>query len=363
MNDPIEHNPDDIDPFARDDSPATESNSDQDADGMAIHGILSLLQPGESDRIQARIDRAIATIRESTNSSRLIWRERLAWVGGSVGIAAAIALAVLYVPAGSDSSAFAALESIRGSARQGGRNYSVRFEMDGMGAPKPDGIRPSLPARDHAKPSMRKVELALGSGGRWTLSMSGAPAGNQPDHKPVRQKLVFGFDGTSYWAVGPDGATRDSASLKDLKVPPFMAAIEGGDQEGDEDLDLLTLDSILTRLDRDYTVSFDRDSVRAKQDGRSVTIVTAQRTGKRESRGPQTVRIVADSKTFEVLRANWEWAESASAAPDRPAPSKPRMKRIFLELASTPAHGNEWFGAAAHVEQAADRPKSSPDGY
>ncbi|MSR69088.1 MAG: hypothetical protein EXS17_01895 [Phycisphaerales bacterium] len=320
--------------------------ADQVADGMAVHGLLALRQPGESDRIKARVQRAISTIREMNDSRRLFWRKRLAWVGGSVGIAAAIGLAVLYVPAGSDSSAYAALESIRGTARQGGRSYAVRFEMDGLGGPPP-----AVQHRDNEMKPIRAAELAVGNGGRWTLLVS-------PPNMP-RARGAFGWDGSSYWAVDPVGSVRTSATLKELRVPPFISVLESGTADAEEDLELLTLDSMLSKLDKQYKVSFDRDSDRVDRNGRPVTVVTAERRGKRDFRSPHTVRIVADSSTFEVLRANWQWSQTPLPAGDHSAPAgNHRMKRIFLELTDTPPHGDEWFTPEFHARALTEMSRS-----
>lgn len=355
--------PHDLDPFARGDecrpSPASGvvQTPDDLADGMVVHGMLSLFQPGETARVQQRVDRAIATIRRMNDSRRLFWRTRLAWVGGSVGIAAAIALAVFYVPADSDSSAYAALESIRGSTRQGGRSYAVRFEMDGTGGPIAQAKQlenDKKPLIDNEKKPHRMAELALGSGGRWTIVIS-------PPNMP-RIRGAFGFDGTTYWTVDPDGSIRTAQTVKELRVPIFISVLESGTSDGDEDLELFTLDSMLSKLDREYTISFDRTGDRTNRDGRLITVVTAERTGKRESRAPNTVRIIADSNTFEVLRASWQWTELPPANREQTAPQaspegKPRIKRIFLELIETPPHGDEWFTAQTHAKSMADMPR------
>ncbi len=319
------------------------------ADAMAVHGLLALRQPQEAARIEARIERAIATIRKMRNDSQHRWRTRLAWVGGSVGIAAAIGFALLYVPAGADSSAYAALESIRGSAIQGGRTYSVRFEMEGG----PGGPGPASSQREPDRKPFGAAELSLGREGRWTIVV------NSPN--PPRSRGAFGFDGSRYWAVGPDGSTRTAATTKELRVPPFISILGSGSADGEEDLDLLTLNSMLTKLDKGYKVSFDPEGDRLDRKGRAVTVVTAERKGTRDPRTPQMVRIVADSSTFEVVKANWQWTElPPPASGQNPPPSRPRLKRIFLELTDAPPHGDEWFNPAHHAEERAESPRS-PD--
>ncbi|MSQ91120.1 MAG: hypothetical protein EXS01_06995 [Phycisphaerales bacterium] len=371
------------DPFALDEFSETGSNSDGVADGMAVHGILALLHPDERARIQARVDRAMWAVRRMGDSRKLLWRRRIAWIGGSAGIAAAVLFAVLYVPADSDSSAYAALESIRGSAQIGGRTYAVRIEMDGhqfspRGAgsrekPNPDTDgpitqRPDGKPRELPKQPLKGGELAIGEGGRWAFTTMVPVNLRRPldesidgsDRRPGRSRGAFGFDGTDYWAVGPDGAIRKADSLRELRVPMFFSALDGDTQsapqpssqtvgeDADDDLELLTLPSILAMLDRQYAVAIDLDGMRANSDGRKVTIVTAIRNGLGDPRGPQTVRIVADSTTFEVLRANWEWTEPASSPPHQASPPKARLKRVNIELLDTPSRPSAWFEPSSH---------------
>lgn len=348
------HFPEGEDRFGQDDParPSTGVAGDltatEVADGMAVHGLLAIRQPNESARIEARVERAIATIRRMNNARRHEWRKRLAWVGGSAGIAAAILIALFAVPEGSDSSAYAALESIRGSARQGGRSYRVRFEMDAPGGPQP-ALSQREDDRNTRKP-MSTAELSLGSEGRWTIVIA-------PSNMP-RARGAFGFDGQRYWAVGFDGLIRTAATTKELRVPHFVAVLDNGSADGEEDLDLLTLDSMLAKLDKGYKVSFDPEGDRLDRQGRAVTVVTAERNGPRDVRAPQMVRIVADSSTFEVLKANWQWTElPPQASGQGGSPAKPRIKRIFLELTDAPPHGDEWFRPDLHAARLAEMPR------
>lgn len=346
--------PEGEDRFGQDDPARPSHGSSGDltptevADAMAVHGLLAIRQPNESARIEARIERAIATIRRMNSARRHDWRKRLAWVGGSAGIAAAILIALFAVPEGSDSSAYAALESIRGSARQGGRSYRVRFEMDSPGDPGP-ALAPRETDRVIRKP-MSAAELSLGSEGRWTIVVA-------PSNLP-RARGAFGFDGQRYWAVAFDGTIRSAPTTKELRVPPFIAVLENGSVDGEEDIDLLTLDSMLAKLDKGYKVSFDSEGDRLDRQGRAVTVVTAERKGTRDVRAPQMVRIVADSSTFEVLKANWQWTE----LPPQPSgqgvsPAKPRIKRIFLELTDAPPHEDGWFTPDLHASRLAEMPR------
>ena len=61
--------PFDFDPFARDDSAISNPtdlacDQSESADGMTVHGLLATLLPGEDARVQERVGRAIATIRQ-----------------------------------------------------------------------------------------------------------------------------------------------------------------------------------------------------------------------------------------------------------------------------------------------------------
>ena len=381
MNDPTEH-----DPFARDDgsdnSPHTQIES---ADGRAVHGLLALLLPGEAMRVQERVNCAIARIRSENKPFRTKLRRRLGWIGGSVGIAAAIAIALLYVPTDSSSQAFAALESIRSSARQSGQTYSVRIEMD---PPSIDG--PIDVDRPQPMKHVRAGELVLGSGGRWTFTIlaplvptlriggQGDSAGT--DRRPPRAKGVFGFDGKTYWAVEPMGAIRNASSLRELRPPMIFGALDTGSAESDSELEPLTLEAMLDKLDRGYTVTFEQANPADLKPNRPVTVVSAKRLPGDQRRigamGPTSVRIVADASTFEVLTAQWDWDATVGPPAGTPHPqSRPGFesdsvrkaipakfgifgkKRIFLEItdgdrSSAGADALEdldWFDANSHT--------------
>ncbi len=412
MNEPF-----DFDPYARDDSAIsnpTGGASDQCdcADGMTVHGLLATLLPGEEARVQERVDRAISSIRLENKRFRLDFRKRIAWIGGSVGIAAAIALAVLFVPTSSDSKAYAALESIRSSARQGGRTYSVRMEFE-PAAINSATIDERLPSAQRPQRQTRTGELVLGSGGRWTLSIfgmmpsqttmealdrrDGSGRRDLPTRRSPRTKGVFGFDGTTYWAIEPTGTIRTAASLRELRTPMILM-IESGWAQSDDEIEPLTLESMLDRLDRGYVITFEPSAINDATNSQPVTIVTAQRDSSfPKMRGPKSVKIVADAQNFNVLKAEWEWTEIAmpftnSLAVEargagvgeigpvvqgkRPLPGKPAStgmagiptkKRIFLDLTDNPI-GNpkresapqdqsnsgeidpSWFEPSIHIE-------------
>ncbi|MEI6879521.1 MAG: hypothetical protein WCL33_10840, partial [Planctomycetota bacterium] len=312
--------PFDFDPFARDDSAIsnpTDLASDQSdsADGMTVHGLLATLLPGEDARVQERVGRAIATIRRENKRFQLNFRRRLAWIGGSVSIAAALALAVLYVPSSSNSNAFAALQSIRSSSTQSERTYSVRMEIE------PAAFEPAT-KQDRAQPAQRPQmqtrtgELVLGTGGRWTLSIFGmmppraildalekrnaADPQDGADRRSPRMKGVFGFDGTTYWAIDPTGTIRTAASLRELRTP-MISMIESGWAQSDDEIEPLTLESMLNRLDRGYVITFEPSATNIAADGRPVTIVTAQRDSSfPKMRGPKNVKIIADAQNYDV---------------------------------------------------------------
>ncbi len=386
MTDPT-HN----DPFGRDVQVDSEPTVNNQADGMAVHGLLALLLPGEAKRVQQRVDRAIGAIRGSEKRLKqrafsTTVRRRLAWVGGSIGIAAAIALAVLYVPSSSDSQAFAALESIRSSARQGGRTYSVRIELE------PPVTSEGVPS-DRPRPMklVRTGELVMGTGGRWTFTISGMPGMKPPSQtkqrdevasrSPLRSKCVFGFDGKVYWAVEPSGEIKTAASLRELRPPMIFGALDQSAGDSDAEPEPLTLESMLDKLDRGYEIKFEQAAAADTTSQRPVTVVSAQRLSdgrkKLAAFAPERVRIVADAQTFEVLTAEWEWspvceqfapADRAKHAPDGqgpktygpPAIALQSKKHIFLALSEVNRSGagsakpvsDGWFEAKTHCEPA-----------
>lgn len=327
----------DQDPFARDepDQPACDDRS-KAADGMVVHGFLALLHPSEALRIQRRVDRAIATIRRENKRFRLNINRRIAWISGSVGIAAAIVFAIFLVPSTSDSQAFAAFQSIRSSTRLGGRTYAVRMEidpvLDNRLSARPDNAQGDTTAdRPRPQPQFRMGELVMGSGGRWTLAIFGAAQPQfQPQFQPQSQvqtqtpnavadnqdrrinrpKMIFGCNGTTYWAVGPTGELRTAASIRELRPPMLLGAFDAAWEDDGDGIEPLTLDSMLEHLERGYDITFEQASVTAQTDQRPVTIVSARKQP-RAGRliGPKSVRIVADAQTFVVLKAQWEWTD------------------------------------------------------
>ncbi len=342
------------DHFARKDEGGSPSEI---GDLAAVHGLLALLLPGETAAVQARVDRAIATIRRENMVFGRFVRRPAAWVGGSIGIAAAIVIAVLFLPASSDSRAYAALESIRAHSRDGIRTYQVRVQSE-----KPDGPQRGGP---------RQAELVLGPGGVWTLGFM-MPHGPQldqagdsqlpplPPPRPARPRITLGFDGTRYWFIRPDGEIVTAKSLRELGAPMMTGAFSAlaqdqRDSEGDPEP--MMLDSILDKLDRGYTTSFGEVLPEDEVEGRATTVVTLKRQkGPEQWRGPRFVRVVADSETSEVLRANWEWVEPQSR--DSGPPTPPAVRRISVRLIDRETPSGRaaleiegWFSPGTHAKR------------
>ena len=216
------------------------------------------------------------------------------------------------------------------------------------------------------------------------------------DRRSPRMKGVFGFDGTTYWAIDPTGTIRTAASLRELRTP-MISMIESGWAQSDDEIEPLTLESMLDRLDRGYVITFEPSATNIAADGRPVTIVTAQRDSSfPKMRGPKNVKIIADAQNYDVLKAEWEWAEiakpfanssggpalkeggvSGEAPSKRQLPGKPIgkapttgmpvTKRIFLDLIDNPMGKSKrtssskgqsttdaidplWFEPSFHVE-------------
>ncbi|MBU3727778.1 MAG: hypothetical protein FGM37_00790 [Phycisphaerales bacterium] len=392
------------------------------ADSLVVHGMLSMIAPDEPARLEARIGRAIAAVHaESARTSPIArighsaaglgashalrshhasWRRRIALAGGGIGIAAVLGFAVLFTPSGqsqSGSQAYAALDSIRAAAANAdGRTYRVRIERGpaadaprdprrgemrepghpwrdaGRDPAEPRRDRMREPGRDALRDAMREGELVLGPGRRYVLAwrIPGKPAG-----------LRMGFDGDTYWAILPDGTIRTADSPVALRIPPLFMAADPAPQDDGEG-EQLTLDAILTRLERGYDVTFAngiagspvahseapagaRSAVPATTpptgstlvsiaDGAAPTIeVLATRRGGPRGRGPRpdappegapprrgprpdlpepthhrppppgpdSVRIVADATTFDVqlLRAEWSAGPMRSMTIERVA--------------------------------------------
>ena len=402
------------------------------ADSLVVHGMLSMIAPDEPARLEARIGRAIAAVHaESARTSPIArigpaaaglgaahsfrnrhaaWRRRIALAGGGIGIAAVLGFAVLFTPSGqsqSGSQAYAALDSIRAAtARTEDRTFRVRIEHTGVrdgarpGAATPrrdamrdgprdprdrdasrmrEGIRDALRERD----GVREGELVLGSGGRYTLTWSGAA----PDRGPGRGlTLTTGFDGSEYWAVLPDGTVRTADHPAKIKLPPLFGTEPARDGD-DDDAEQLTLDSILARLERGYDITFaDRAPTAGVGSVPLIEVTASRRTGAgRRDRdrmpppgagargdrpgpagdrpgpagerpgpdrpgpdrpgpgpgpGPDVVRVLADASTFDIERLEARWTSGMGRtmlvervnAPDAPA-TRP----------------SEWFTAAAHI--------------
>lgn len=338
------------DPYACSGSTPDEPPApDHHADAMAVHGMLALLLPGEAQRIQERVDRAISEISAQNRGSRLRFARRVAWIGSSIGIAAVIVLAILFVPDSSDSRAFAALESMRSSAREGGRVYSIRIdgvapsEIRAATKDAPGKERPLQPERgDRPVRQVRTGDLVVGPSGMWVILMNPQPAtrGSQADAETRKPRGVcaFGFDGSSYWVVEPSGATRRGSSLKELRVPLAFAALGDGLDSADEDPEVLTLGPMLDRLERGYTIKFDALTKDDQARDRPITAITARRKGAPTLMGfPAAVRVVADAQTFEVLKARWVWEWENPANADSSEGARPqRLPVRIIEFTRKP---------------------------
>ncbi len=314
--------PDAEDPFHR---AGADRPVESLGDESAVHGLLSLLLPGEAEAIDRRVNRAMSSIRKSEGRLRIRPRRLVVWIGGSVGIAAAIALAILFVPTGSDSRAYAAFESIRAHARDGTRLYQLRIDSG-------DPTQPTQPTQP-----TRHGDLVVGTGGRWTLGFRPPLPRDAPLPPLARNQQVramLGFDGTSYWMIRPDGEVRTAATVKELKGPRFLEELDppaSGTNGDPDDLEPLMLDTMLEKLDRGYITTFDAPSAEEASHGRPVTVVSlASRQPQQRLHGPRFVRIVADASSHEIIRATSEWIERPAIAPA--GPRRPLIRRVDVSL-------------------------------
>ncbi|MSR29134.1 MAG: hypothetical protein EXS03_06120 [Phycisphaerales bacterium] len=344
------------DPFAResDGAPDHVAPDHVAADSAVVHGLLALLLPGEAARVQRRVDRAIDTIRRENGRFRLRVRQRVAWIGGSVGIAAAIVLAVFFVPSDSDSRAYAALESIRATAREGVRTYRITMELE----------------NSPSKGVSRAGELVLGPGGRWMLAFqppSPPPNESGDESKPrtPRLRVNFGFNGTVYWLIDPHGEVRTAKSMRELNLPMFLGTLESGgviDQGESVELEPLTLESMLAKLDRGYTTSFEPSPMESQPGDRPTMTVSFTRKGTAgRTPGPRHAMVVADAQTYEVLRAHLEWIDAGSQSGARMGPFAKRINLELLEGASRRPSSqlqqtSDWFEPEFHAKNRPSKP-------
>jgi len=359
--------PDDPNAFdlGSDDSPQRQ------ADARVVHGLLLMLDRSEAARVAARVDRATAAVRAAEFEPRLVGtrnytlRERLAWIGGSIGMAAAIGLALLLFPSSTEATALAALDSMRSATRSGGRCYEVLIQPQRPPHGVPDQQRPMGASRDPLdRPDrgpldgLRRVgELRLGAEGRWTLTMM-----------PPRGRIVMGFDGHEYWAVEPGGTIRrfDSVralggrSLGILTTGIFDtpdAETEQGGASGTtppDTIEYLTLTSVLDSLKRDYTVTFDSRSQTESAFDRPITVVQARRTSAADGRTPSAVRLVADASTLQVLSVRLIWSDKQPKGPagtERPTSAPTGPKAVLIRHAQGTVCGetdDDWFRPERH---------------
>ncbi len=342
-----------LDPFSCDDSAGPSA-----ADDIVIHGLLSLLGPGEAAAIQRRLDRAIRAVRKDRARLHTRFFRRVAVASGTFALAAVIVLAIFFVPNDSDSQAFATLDSIRATPRHGTRVYRIRSETDASeSSGDPRGRLP------------RQGTLVLGPEGRWTLSFA-IPAQKQSDTAgpPLRQsrgQVVFGFDGGEYWMVFPNGVTRHAESLRELRPPLMLGALGAGVilvESETEDLEPLTLDAMLSQLDRGFRTTFQQPRGEGLLDGRPLSIVTFDRRGPSTGKGgPNRVRVVADAQTHEVLQAQWTWVNGEPTG-DRARATVSREVSIERVEGANGSVWNrsieearDWFKPGAHSPPAQER--------
>jgi len=320
----------------------------QQADARVVHGLLRMLDEGEPTRVASRIDRATAAVRSLEGGIRLVGttvgtrvgtrrrtvRETLAWIGGSAGMAAAIALALLLFPSSTEATALAALNSMRSAARTGGRCYDILVMPNRDAAIAAERGRGDAPERGRGDGLRRVGELRLGAEGRWTLTLV-KPRGHPsdpppPGGRPPLERVVMGFDGNQYWVVGPRGTIRRSDSQRALGRA-FPGLVEAGildspmdETDGDrvseptsfETLGYLSLSSVLDSLQRGYTVSFDSRTDAENSLDRPITVVQARRTDSQADGAPQSVRLVADSTTLEVISVRMTWGNDLPQGPN-----------------------------------------------
>lgn len=374
-------------------------------DSLVVHGMLSMISTDEPRRLEARIQRAIDAVRAETEASPVLarvgpgsvglgraaqWRRRIALAGGGIGVAAVLGFAVLFAPSTtslSGNEAYATLDSIRAAAgRAEGRTYRVRIERNPDHVPGPEQARlnETSHGRGAGRDAAREGELVLGPDRRYVLSwkVAGKAA-----------TVLTGFDGETYWVILPDGSSRSADSPMALRMPPLFAATDPA-QAGDEQDEPLTLDAILSRLERGYEVTFaDGVGLGAQQGSASpvIEVVATRRAplgrgdrGSRPERGdrmgrpperagrdadrppersrrdadrqmdrpergsdrppqgppPQTVRVIADASSFDVERLESTW----TAGPVR------SMTLERLTSSGGAARDPSWFTLRAQQE-------------
>jgi len=358
----------------------------QQADARVVHGLLLMLDRSEAARIAARVDRATSAIRaaelapQPARTRNHTFRERLAWIGGSLGMAAAIGLALLFFPSSTEATALAALDSIRSATRTGGRCYEVLVQPQRPPHGAEDQRRPQgasrgpldRPDRGNLDGFRRVGELRLGAEGRWTLTMlkPRRDLGNPPakGDRPPLVKVVMGFDGREYWAVEPDGSIRRFDSVRALGGRSLGLVTTGilnaPDAEAEEDgasgattpetIEFMSLSSLLESLERDYTVTFDSRAQTESAFDRPITVVQARRTRAVDGRTPMSVRLVADASTLQVLSVRLTWADERPkgvAGAERPAVSPAAPKSVLIRHAAGTGCGDtdaDWFRPERH---------------
>lgn len=378
-----EHDPHfatDLDRGAAADSPV------RGADSLTVHGFLSLLRPGEAAEIDRRVDRAMETIRAQSRRSGVLGRIDVRRVAAFGSLAALVALAIYFMPVTGDSQAFAALQSVVKAGRdssnrvyqltmergpddrtrssratlelgEGGR-YVLNLNSHAMspqalalalmGGPGQHPVGPREGNRgahltEGSKPhgDGPRAEGRRGEGARIDGPRSDGPRGHPEWNVRGHHLPVFGFDGESHWVIGPDGRTRQRPSSPSTDADP-----RDGDDD-DDDPDLLMLGPILERLERGYEVRLVPPGAGTEP---GTIVVEAVVRGEAPSRRmPSRVRVVADSRTYEIRGLDAFWEGSAQSS---------QLRRLEIELIGPSQRGSEYFFSQSH-EPASD--SESPD--
>ena len=301
---------------------------DQDADTtrigdlLALHGVLSLLGPTESSRIEHRIQTALDRV-GALESSTIIGRvgmdsrsssgSRNAITAAMIGLAALILVAI-FVPPIFSNNAWATLDAIESRFDSGrDRQYEIIVR-------KADG-------RSH-----RRMELSIGGPGKHVLQVHGD---SRNEH---RRHGCSGFDGQRYWHLSTEGSVVYDD--KPTRMLPMLGISSNLSH------DQLMLRPIIRRLRRGYDIEFV-----AQPEGESdiIRIRATRRDDVDEaSRAPSQVLLTADKQTKEILDMDVSWDNG-----DDPGTV---TRQINYKLKSDQAHPKDWFRPDTH-KQGRKRPR------
>lgn len=303
-----------------------DQNPSRAADAVMVHALLTLLAPGDAERTQARVRRAMATIRDS--SARRSRFQIARWVrrgtAAAILTAASTALAILVFHV-EETSATATLDRLLSTtASLTNRSYSFAMRENF----REQGFE-------------QRATLDLGEAGRFRFSA---------EETPYRIRPVFGYNGDSYWMELPNGRFARSKDAGPLQS--FLGTDEDGDSE------VLTLESVLDTLRGGYDLDVSQRVARA---GSSILTVTATRRGSsdwelnkrsesaeappqhpRRGNGlrgrerPSQVTIDADPNTFEVLSLVADW---------RGSDGQPK-RQVEIALEGPHNRSTDWFDPA-----------------